>query len=626
MNTATTGTITVANWKERITTAKEAIRAIEPGMNIFLSTGISGPRTLVKELIESKAGNLRDLELIQLVSLDDQLLSKGIDNRKYRLKTFCSGWLANEAITAGRIDLIPARFDQIPRLVASGRISIDAAFVQITPPDASGYCSLGMSVDAARAAIEQAKFVVGEINDELPRAYGDTFVSICEFDMLVRSTEPSYVFPRYERVEVFDKIAAIVSSVIEDGSCLSFSLGPLFESLGSSLTNKRHLGIHTHFFTDAVMDLMNQGVVSNRNKETYRGKSLTSYAVGTPSLMQWLDRNPLVEFQSTDISVNPIEIGRNSKFVAVLRASKVDLTGCLALPTGIFNVAGDPKHVTNHVFGAEISKGGYTVFALPSRNRENLPNIRLSIEKHPAKFTMRESVDMIVTEYGIAHLRGKTLRERAQSIIEVANPEDRQQLMEQAKAAHILYSDQIFIPESAYLYPSKLSARRTFRDMPEVLFRAIKPSDEEEMRRLFYRFSDESVYYRYFTPIDSMPHSKMQEYVNIDYHDTMSVVGVIDSEGKRKIVAEARYVGGKKEEFPEIAFVVDEAYQGRGIASYLFRMLVRLAKDAGIRGFSASVLSSNKPMMKLFESSGYRVHAKLEYGIYELSIPFQKEK
>ena len=560
-----------------------------------------------------------------MVSLDNQLLLKEIENQKYRLKTFCSGWLASEALIGGMIDLIPARFDHIPALFRSNQIPIDIAFVQITPPDKSGYCSLGLSIDAAHAAMEKADLVVGEINDQLPYTYGDTFVSISDFDRLVYATEPLYSFRRFKKTGVFNRIGSNISSVIENGSCLSFAFGPLFESVGSQLSEKHHLGAHTHFVTDALMDLVNQGVITNRNKETYRGKTLTSYAVGSPKLIKWLDRNPLIEFQSIDISYNPIDIGRNPRFVAISLAWKVDLTGCIALPSGRFNIVGDPRHVMNYVAGAEISKGGFSIFALPSRNNKHEPNIELSIETYPAQFTARESVDMIITEFGIAHLRGRTLRERAQALIEVAHPDDRPNLIEQAKLSRIIYADQIFIPESVHCYPTELTTKQAFKKIPEITFRAIKPSDEEEMRRLFYRFSDEAVYYRYFNSIKSMPHSKMQQYVNIDYHDTMSIVGVIEREGKGKIIAEARYVKGQAIPYPEIAFIVDEDYQNKGIASYLLNKLAEMAKADGISGFSASVLSSNKAMMTVFEKGAFLVNITLEQGSYELSILFQSE-
>jgi len=231
----------------------------------------------------------------------------------------------------------------------------------------------------------------------------------------------------------------------------------------------------------------------------------------------------------------------------------------------------------------------------------------------------------VVTEYGVASLKGRTLRERAQALIEIAHPDDRPGLIEQAKAENILYPDQIYIAESAHLYPSEISTRHTFKGGTIVRFRAILPSDEEEMRRLFYRFSDKAVYYRYFSPIKTMPHAKMQQYVNVDFRETLSIVGLIGDTGEGPIIAEARFVKHPGKPYGDVAFVVDEKYQGIGIASYLYAKLIRLAKERGLQGFTADVLTSNKSMMKVFEKGGQVVKANLSCGVYELMISFSPE-
>jgi acyl-CoA hydrolase/RimJ/RimL family protein N-acetyltransferase len=611
--------------KARVVSAQKALEKIEPGMSIFLGTGVAEPRTLVKHLMASDASNLQDLELIQLVSFGDILSLEELRSTKFRLKTFFSGWVASEAITAGLVDLIPSRFSRIPGLIESGQISIDAAFVQVAPPNDAGYCCLGVAVDVARQAMEQASIVVGEINGQIPITFGDTFVHVSDFDMLVNATEDPIYFPRWPVDDVFHRLAENVASVIEDGSCMAFTVGPLFEALSRPLARKRDLGIHSPFFTDALMDLVKSGAVSNRHKETFPGKSLVSYAFGTPELFAWLNRNPLVEFQGIDKTLNPIQIGRNPRFVALIPARKVDLSGRVALHFGKGNVTAGPGEAMDVFNGAEISRGGYTLFALPSRNRSGEPNIRISVEDFPNQLSLRESVDMVVTEYGAASLQGRTVRERAQALIEIAHPDDRPGLVEQAKKRRILYRDQIFLAESAHLYPSEIATQHVFKGDLLVRFRAIKPSDEEEMRRLFYRFSDSAVYYRYFSPIKTMPHAKMQAYVNVDYSRVMSVVGLLGEPGQGHIIAEARFVKDAHRPYGEVAFVVDEAYQGRGIAAYLLKMLVRLARERGIQGFTADVLATNTAMMKVFEKAGLRVIATLNQGVYELTIPFDPQ-
>ena len=614
--------ISPGNWQSAVVSPETVIKKIKPGMSIFLGTAVAEPRTMVRHLMTSDAGNLEDLELIQLISFGDAVSLKTLQSRNFRLKTFFSGWVANEAIERGRIDVIPSRFVKIPQLIESLLRPIDVAVVQITPPNEAGFCSLGIAIDVAREALEQASICVGEINTQIPRTFGDTYVPVSEFDFLVRSTDPPIYFDRWETDDVWDQVAQHVASLIEDESCLAFSIGPLFEALARRLTNKRNLGIHSPFFTDPLMDLMKSGAATNRRKETYRGVSLTSYAFGTPTLMEWLDNNPLVEFQRIDKVFNPLMIGRNPRFVTIVAARKVDLCGRIGLHIGKGNVASGPAEVMDFLNGAELSEGGRSIFALTSRDPNGMPNILLSIADLPNQFSAFESVGAVVTEYGVAYLEGRTVRERAQALIDIAHPDDRSGLVQEAKDKKILYPDQIFLAESARLYPSDIAATHLIKGDIEIRFRAIRPSDEEGMRHLFYRFSDESVYYRYFHSVSSMPHAKMQEYVNVDWNQTMSIVGLVGEEGKGRIIAEARYIKIPGSPFAEVVFVVDEKYQRFGIASFLYEMLIRLAKEKGVKGFMAEVLFSNIGIMKVFRKGGLPVKARLESGVYHLVIPF----
>jgi len=574
----------------------------------------------------SDARNLEDLELIQVVSVGDAVSLQTLQTRNFRLKTFFHGWVADEAIEEGLVDLIPSRFVKIPQRIESLLRPIDVAIVQVTPPNEAGFCSLGIAVDVAREALDQASIRVGEINTMIPRTFGDTFVQAAEFDFLVGATDPPIYFDRWEVDSTWDQVAKHVASLIEDGSCLAFSIGPLYEALAKRLTDKHHLGIHSPIFTDPLMDLMIGGTVTNRRKENFRGKALTSYAFGTKELMAWLDNNPLVEFQRISRVFNPVIIGSNPRFVTVVAARKVDLYGRVGLYSGKGNVAAGPAEVMDFLNGAELSDGGRSIFALTSRDPTGGPNILLSIADLPNQFNAIESVGAVVTEYGIAFLEGRTLRERAQALIDIAHPDDRAALVEAAKDKKILYGDQIFLADSGRLYPADIGATQTIKDDLSIRYRPIRPSDEEGMRHLFYRFSDEAVYARYFHSISSMPHAKMQEYVNVDWNQIMSIVGLIGEEGKGRIIAEARYIRIPGYSFAETVFVVDQEYQKLGIASFLYKMLIRLAMERGIKGFTAEVLASNRGMMKVFHKGDVPVQAHLESGVYHLEIPFDKQR
>ena len=612
-------------WESIVVSPEKVMEIIEPGMSIFLATGVAEPRTLVKYLMASDLSNLKDLELIQPVSLGDAIPIDERYSHKYRLRTFFSGWVASEAITAGRIDLIPIRYSRIPRLFRRGALRVDAAFVQVTPPDEAGFCSLGISADVAKLAMERASLVVGEINSQIPRTLGDTFVNVTDFNYLVKSAEDPIYFSRWNVSEEFDTIARNITNVIEDGSCISFFMGPLYEALGKHLIRKRHLGVHSVVMSDALMDLIKSGAVTNSRKRIFRGKSLVTYAQGTRELMRWLDNNPLIEFQGIDIVADPRSIGLNDNFVAIIPARKIDLTGGVALHVGKGNIIAGLGEIQELFWGASLSRGGRTIFALPSRNLKNESNIVLSVKDYPAQLSISESLDMIVTEYGVAYLSGRSVRERALALIDIAHPDDRGTLVQRAKEFNILYRDQIYLTESGHLYPHEINISHVFKDTVTVRFRPIRPSDEDDMRRLFYRFSDQAVYYRYFSPIKTMPHMKMQEYVNVDFNRTMSIVGVVEEGGVDKIIAEGRYVIVEDGTFADTAFIVDEDYQGKGIATFLFNLLMQLARQRGIKGFNADVLTANKAMMKVYEKSPYPMKATVSEGAYELTIPFSDE-
>lgn len=609
------------DWKQKIVDPDRVMKKIRPGMRIFLGTGISEPCTLVRHLMRSDQKGLVDLELIQLFNFSNTITLKTLDSLKFRLKTFSSGHMVNKAIEKGLVDLIPIRFKRLQRLFDSGRIQVDAAFVQISEPDESGIAGLGVSVDVARSAMKQAGLVVGEINPKIPRTFGDTFVNMSEFDMLIYSRDDPIYFDRFETNPVFDKIADHISFLIRDRSCIAFSIGPLFESLGKKLMHKHHLGVHSPIITDALMDLIRSGAVTNLYKGFFQGKSLASYAFGTKALMTWLDRNHLVELREIRTVFDPVNIGKNPDFVAVLPVRRIDLSGRITMHQGRSSIISAPMELMDSFLGAGISRGGYTIFGLPSRDSNHQPNITVSIEQDRNPLGFEESIDMVVTEYGTAMLNGLSIRERALALIEIAHPDDRPDLFNQAKKKKMLYPDQIFIMESSALYPGEIHDRQVFKNGLQVRFRPIKPSDEDQMRRLFYNFSDEAIYYRYFHAITTMPHSKMQEYVNVDWRHTLSIVGLIGEPGEGVIIAEARYLSGASGQEAEIAIIVDENYNNLGIATHMVHLLMKLGKDRGIEIFTAEVLSSNHKIMKVFKRACPGLDIYQSEGVYSVAMP-----
>ncbi len=614
----------LSNWGDRLVQPETVLNHIKPGMTVFIGTGPAAPRTLIQTLLDVDAHNIRDLELVQLVVQGETILSLDkLNAPNYRLKTFFSGFVAWDTISEGQVDLIPAYSSEIPEIIRSRRINLDVAFIQITPPNDAGYCSLGVAVDVAREVMDKASLVVGEVNTDMPFTFGDTFVSIEEFDLLVRSDREPVVYEPAVVTPVMKKVAANVASVIRDGDCINYSHGPMFEALVPYLSDKKDLGIHSLYFTDALAELVNSGAVTNHRKSPFRGKSLASYALGTKELMKWLDKNPLVEFQGIDWVCNPKFIANNPQFVAMYEGRKADIQGSVAFPLKGSVITG-PGEGIDFYKGAEASKDGATIIGLPSRNEKGESNILVSIQNYANQLRLRESVHVLVTEYGAAMLKWRSLRERAQAIIDIAHPDDREELIKQARDRKIIYPNQIYVTQSAHLYPAHIAYTKVFKDGKSVRFRAMKPSDEESMRRFFYRCSREMVYFRFFYSIKTMTHDKMQEYVNVDYGKEFSVVGFGGKKGEGKIIAEARLVTAENEDTGEVAFLIDEDYQGMGIGSYLMDLLIVEGRNRGLRSLDAQVLSENQPMIKVFEKTGLPLESKLKSGVYEVSLGLKK--
>ncbi len=350
-----------------------------------------------------------------------------------------------------------------------------------------------------------------------------------------------------------------------------------------------------------------------------------SYAQGTPELMQWLDGNQLIEFQRIDVVVSPKSIAQNDRVVVVMPAYKVDISGGIALHAGRGNIVAGPSDFHEFITGASLSHGGCNIFALPSRNRKGVSNILPSVETYPNQFST-ELINIVVTEYGVARLAGRSLRERTLALIDIAHPDDRDDLVRAAKKFRLLYQNQLYRSEAARAYPLDISVSRKFGNDLTIHFRPIKPSDEDGMRRLFYRFSDQGVFYRYFSYVQAMPHIRMQEYVSVDYRQTMSIVGVITDGGIEHLIAEGRYTRFGYSPYADVSFIVDEKYQGLGIASFMLEMLMEIARKHKIQGFNATILTTNKAMIRVMEKVAPPNSLMADEGLQAYSFSFPLEK
>jgi len=607
-------------------TPEQAIRKIHSGNRLFIGSGSAVPLRLVETLSQSMGQSIDDAEVVHLFVnrglpyVDACLLGK------FRLKTFHVDPGIDASVTESCADHIPMFHSQIPALLRSGRLRIDAALIQVAPPDKHGYLNLGVGVDVTRAALAAARLVIAEVNPAMPRTLGSTQVRLEEVDHLVEGYDTllEVQAPKPDAVE--ERIGYHVAQLIEDGSCLHTGFEQIPRAILTHLADKNDLGLHTEMFSDGVIPLMETGVLTNSRKHINTGKCVASFCMGTGRLFRLVDDNPAFEFLPTDYTNDPYNISRNERVCAIIGADSIDLTGQVAYSVEAGGSLGGFGGDFDFITGASLSKGGKPIVVLrSSRKGGQVSAIVSALDRARGVAASRANVHYVVTEYGIANLHGKCIRERAMSLIGIAHPDHREALISEAKEMGYIYKDQVFIRESGHLYPYDLETSKEFKGGLQVFFRPIKPDDEAMMKELFYDFSPESIYLRYFSRLKSMPHRRLQQDVNIDYQSTMSLVGVLGRFQNDRIIAEGRYAVDPSTGFAEVAFTVDEDYQNLGISTFLLDYLGKIANERGVKGFTAYVMQDNIPMIKVMKKLYPDMKMKLEEaGVYHVSMPFDE--
>jgi GNAT superfamily N-acetyltransferase len=374
--------------------------------------------------------------------------------------------------------------------------------------------------------------------------------------------------------------------------------------------------------TDGVVDLWEKGVITNKKKTLHPGKIVATLCMGTKKLYDFINDNPIVELYPSEYVNDPFVISFNQKMVALNSALEVDLTGQVSAESLGYLLYSGLGGQADFMRGASKSKGGKPIIALPSTAKnETVSRIVPHLSEATGVVTCRGDVHYVVTEYGVAYLHGKSLRERAIALINIANPKFHQKLLNFAKIRCYVYADQE-PPKTCRPYPVELEVTKCFDQNIEVFFRPVRFTDEPLMKEFFYSFSDESFYQRFFTRRVHMPHSKLQQMVNPDYDEDMAIAGLIKHEDQDQIIAVGRYYLNRSTNIAELAFIVHEHYQNRGIGTFLLCYLVEIAKSRGICGFSAEILAENRIMLHVIHKCGYPVQSKLEDNCYSICMKF----
>jgi 4-hydroxybutyrate CoA-transferase len=425
------------HYSEKICTAGEAVKRVKSGDRIAFSHACGEPRVLPGELMK-RVGELKDVQIVHMVPMGEAPYCKPEYAGSFRHVALFSGASTRNAIWDNMADYIPYVFSEIPFLFDT-LLPLDVAMVTVSPPDHNGFCSLGVSVDYTKKAVETAKIVIAEVNKSMPRTHGDSFVHVSEIDYFVEVNQPIHELKSAELTDVEKNIGRHVAELIEDGCTLQLGIGGIPDAVLFYLTEFKDLGIHSEMISDGVKNLVERGVITGRKKTIHKGKVIVNFLMGSREFYDWIDDNPVIEMRTVDYTNNPYIIAQNRDMVAINSALEVDLLGQVCADTlGPKQFSGVGGQL-DFVRGARMSQGGKAIIALPSSARGGVSRIVPVLKEGAAVTTSRNDVDYVVTDFGIAALKGKTVRDRMKALIKIADPKFREDLSRKAyEIYHIL--------------------------------------------------------------------------------------------------------------------------------------------------------------------------------------------
>ena len=620
-----------SDFKKKFSAENEIFGNLHRGERIFVGTGCGEPRYLVNALIRYVGSHPKavfDAEIFHVWTLGVAPYTEVRFKDNFRHNSFFLAAGTRNAVNEGMADYTPVFLSNVPRLFRERVVPIDVALVQVSRPDAHGYVSLGISVDIVKAAVESANLVIAQINRNMPRTLGDTFVHCDEIDFFVPHDEPLMTIGRTAGIAeggAAKRIGRHIARLVQDGDTLQVGYGRVPNAVIESLTDKKHLGVHSELLTAGVVSLMKAGVIDNSLKTRHRGKTVASFCMADSETYAFLDDNPAIEFRPIDYTNNPLVIADHENMTAINSALEIDLTGQASAESvgGMFfsGVGGQ----TDFMRGAHLARGGKTILAIPSTARDGrVSRIVPRLAEGTGVTLHRGDVHYVVSEYGIAYLHGKNIRERAMELIAIAHPDFRPGLIEAAKKANLIYRDQAFIPGKRGEYPEELERpRRLPKRGDEILLRPVRIRDEPLLKEFFYSLSDQSLYRRFISVRTDMPHELLQEFVVIDYTRSMVILATVGGPEDETVLGVGQYGIEPDSHSAEIALVVRDDWQNRGVGKALLQYLYELARRQGLHGFTAEVLVDNGAMLHLFESMGFEIQKRKEQGVYEMKMAFR---
>lgn len=606
-------------------TLEEAVRLIPRGKPIFLGSGAAVPGGLVSAMAR-QMDRFSDNSISHIMTLGDAPYVAASCVDRFRHNALFIGRNVRDAVHEGRADYTPVFLSQVPSLIRSRRVPVDIALIQVTPPDPYGYVNLGVSVDVVVAALEMAHLIIAEINPHMPVVHGGGYLRMDRIHAWVE--HPSFLPELKHRPfdDIDHEIGRLVATLVDNGSTIQVGIGALPEAILGALSEKRDLGIWSEMVSDGVVDLIEKGVVTGRYKTMHPGRVSASFALGSQRTYQTLNNNPAYTFQPVDIINDPVNIGRQHRMVAINGALQVDLTGQVCSDSIGAQFHSGIGGQVDFIRGASMCRGGRPLIALRSTAKDHtLSRIVAALREGAGVVTSRGDVHYVVTEYGIADLHGRSIRERTMALISIAHPHFRGELITAAKARRYVFSDQI---EPRASYPSDMDLRLVTEEGGPIVIRPIRETDENKLAALFYSLSEDTIQRRYLAPLVALPHHQLMSYLSVD--DRMNVALVVETEpgddAESEIVGVARYHASEETRFADIAFLMRDDWQGRGIGKKLLHRLIYIAKANDLRGFTTEVLTSNRAMLQVFRDSGLALELERNGATYSVRIPFAPQE
>jgi 4-hydroxybutyrate CoA-transferase len=437
------------DYKKKLRTPDEALRCVQSGMRVYIQPGCAEPETLVDALIQ-RAPHVQDVEIVHMMTMGRAPYVAPEMAGHFRHNAVFIGGNVREAVNEGRADYTPVYLSEIEELFESGAMPLDVALIEVSPPDSHGFCSFGVGVDTTLTAARLARYVVAQVNDQMPRTYGDSFIHVSKIDAIVESSRPLCAMKRAEITDMQAAIARNVAGLIEDGAVLQTGIGGIPDAVLPLLMDRKDLGVHSELVSDGVIPLIDAGVITGARKNFKPRKIILGFALGTKNLFDYVDNNPIFEFHPTAYTNDPALIARNDHMVAINSALQVDITGQVCSDSiGTYFYSGIGGQV-DFLRGASRSKGGKPIIALSSTAKDGtISRITPMLAPGAGVVTSRGLIRYVVTEYGVAYLHGKSIRERAQALIEIAHPKFRDELYEYCERTKWLQRPQAKEPVAA---------------------------------------------------------------------------------------------------------------------------------------------------------------------------------